>query len=363
MVELPQISSDSENLKKTVMPKKWRTFKIHKVNPMDNYFKQVDLLMADATHGQYWQRAQQEDVQYMNRLLVEEFKYRMDMRLNIVASVEGSQGMGKSLSSIYMGLLLGKIFGKPFTVKNIAFYPEELDELIENSTGRETFLMDEQQTTNVGIMSHTMQRRLVDFEEQLRHNQINLLFASPSLRDHAHYFVFKAEHPIRLTNPICQKCKKPDCENCKMPEWKRSGYPKAFRLLLSTKRFVDGMLVPRGYLEIPMPNYDFVQLYDTVKNEHIENVKKKESKMWDNMQKLADVIFQKNKDKMLMQTKKGEYKPVSAKILETIVYSERGMRYFTKDGLALFITLLKQKSQEHILTEGLNDELDQEDDE
>lgn len=722
MVELPQIS-DSEKPKKTVMPKKWRTFKIHKINPMDNYFKQIDLQMADATHGQYWIRSQQEDPTYMNRLLVEEFKYRMDMRLNIVASVEGSQGMGKcekkgskvlmsngkwkkiediklgekvisiqangnityeqvidksqwfckemyalkskrngkllyevsynhlipviydfawydkgkthktrqhlftqmnilmtprelikiqqqvkttrfqtkqgafiphfekqkdsdidayslgiylgdgyfghnqfaittshselissvvagsgnyhrvsikkntdakayhwlinsefptklkkkglyskksgdkfiptdallssakyrasllsglidtdgyinkkgrietctkskqlaedisflvyslggnsvirkfwkgcqnfegnwyynisinlggnvcllslknpfkakrlllqkwykqgtqfrveqsepsdvvgititgdsqlyitdnfcithnSLSSIYMGLLLGKIFGKPFTVKNIAFYPEELDKLIEESKGKETFLMDEQQTTNVGIMSHTMQRRLVDFEEQLRHNQINLLFASPSLRDHAHYFVFKAENPIRITNPICQKCKVESCAKCKMPEWKRSGYPRAFRLLLSTKRFVDGMLVPRGYLEIPMPNYEFVQEYDKVKNEHIENVKKKESKMWDNMKKLADVIFEKNKEKMLTQTKKGEYKVVSAKVLETIVYSERGMRYFTKDGLALFITLLKQKTHEYILTEGLNDKLDEEDDE
>lgn len=265
-----------------------------------------------------------------------------------------------SLSGIYLALLLGKIYGVPFSINKIAFYPEELDNLIENSNNRETFVMDEQQTANVGVMSHTIKQRLVDYEEQLRAEMINLVYVAPSVRDHAHYFVLKAENPIRITNSICQKCKKSSCEGCKMPEWKRSGYPKAFKLLLSTKKLTDDMLVPRGYLEIPMPNYAIAQEYDMIKNKHTAELKKKESMMWNNMQKLADVLFEKHKDKILIKTKKGIYKSASSKNLEIIIYDEHGMRYFTKDGLALFITLLKQKAQGYIEKKELNKNEDDE---
>src|SRR3990172_2394803 len=342
-------------MEETTLPKKWRTFKLHEENPLNNYFKQIDLQMADSTYNDYWIRSQQEDSDYLGKLLVEEFKFRADMRLNVVASLEGSQGQGKTSAGIYLSLLLGKIFGKPFTLKNLAFFPEELDSLIEHSEYKETFMMDEQMRTNVGIMSHTIQQRLIDIEEQIRYAQNSLIYCSPAVRDHSHYFVFKAENPIRKQNPICLRCKKPDCSVCEIPEYERSGYPERIKLMLFTKRLTDDLLVPRGYIETPMPNYQIMQEYEVLKQKHIEELKKKESKMWEQMKNLAEIIFNQNKENLIMQTRKG-YKVATAKMIEIMLFDIKRMRYFTNDGKNLMITLIKQKAQEEIIKKGLNTE-------
>ena len=262
-------------------PTDWKSKTKYDESPLETYFREVDINSTEATYGEYFSRAMQEDIRVMNSLLLDDIKFRADSFMNVVASVEGQQGSGKSISFIYLGLLIGKFFGYPFALKNIIFDPDDLDTALEKADKRTTWLMDEQKRANVGMMSRTTQLNLTDLEDQLRRSQINLLYASPSLRQHEHFFAFKTFRIIRINDADCTECDEykhwnptsgqpSPCDTCDLPADKRNGYPKYFLLLLQTKRLIDNMLVPRGIVQFPMPNIKFIEQYDKVKQQHIK---------------------------------------------------------------------------------------------
>lgn len=341
----------------------WKSKTKWSESPMETYFREVDINSTEATFGEYFQRAMGEDIRVMNSLLLDDIKFRADNFMNIVASVEGTQGSGKSLGFIYFGMLLGKFFGYPFTLKNIVFDPDDLDSALEKAPHRSTWLMDEQKRANVGMMSRTTQLNLADLEEQLRRSQVSLLYASPALRQHEHFFAFKTFRIVRINDADCSECEeyrewKPTsgqpspCDNCDLPPEKRNGYPKYFLFLLQTKRLIDNMLVPRGIIQFPMPNTKFVKDYDIIKLEHIKRLQAKESAWWDKMKGYADLIWERKKDSLIKKLKNGNHQVVGKETIKVAILNTIG-RKLTGEANETLTELIKQKAEEYILKTGL----------
>jgi len=351
----PSKNGNIEELKR-----QWKTFKLYEDDPLQQHLFELDYQMSGMTYEEYWKYAQTVNPKQLTSRLIESWKWRADTRNNVVMSTEGEQGTGKSLSNIYFGLVLGKIFDRDFSLEDIAFYPEEMEKAIENSHTRQTIMCDEQQTTNVGLMSSTIRNRLVDYEEQLRFSMTNLLYVAPSLRQHQHYYVLKTWKPIRMKNKHCNICKKPTCIECEVPEEKRSGYPAFFVSMLETKRAQDGMLVPRGYVLARMPPKKIVNEYEAIKQEHIRKLKAKESLRWDFLKKLAEEVWQRGQGKILRETKTGRAVVAPQKIIKLLFYEMHGMNYLPKETEELLLTMIVEKAREHIVREELNEDDEEE---
>jgi len=363
--EMPnQLQQKNESIKKPLevepLKKLWKTFQLYSEDPLEKFFFDQDYQLAEtsSTYDEYWRLAQQQNPKQLTSLLFESWKWRADTRNNCVMSCEGIQGSGKSLGNIEFARILGKIFDRPFSLQDIAFYPEEMENLISNSQNRQTMMCDEQQITTVGIMSNTIKNRLVDFEEQLRFSQSNLLYIAPSLHQHQHYYVLESFKPVRLRNKICNVCRKPNCLDCEIPEEKRSGYPAYFVFMLKTHRANDGMLVPRGYVLAKMPPLKIVKEYELIKQEHIRRLKAKESLRWDLLKRLAEEVWQRGKDKIIRQTKTGKYVIAPQKVMQMLFYEMKGMGALTKDGEELLLTIVAEKAREYIIIEGLNEDIE-----
>ncbi len=236
---------------------------------------------------------------YIHDLLIKDFKFRAKFRGNIIMSVEGMQWTGKSLFSLYWAFVIGNIFEKPFRMdKELFAIPNDLDESLKKTPYRTTHFLDEQRKKNVGMGSVSVDLSLQDYEEQCRWTQKNIIYASPEIRDHKHYFVFQAQSMKRIENKIfCARCPAEIQNKCykdqftttcpkefikenrgkKITFYERSGYPKSFTFLLKTSRKLDGAsLVPRGFVTVPIVTPETVQAYDIIKGKNIQRLEKQE---------------------------------------------------------------------------------------
>ena len=329
---------------------------------------------------------------YIKDLLIENWTFRAKFGLNIVASFEGEQGSGKSLFALFWCYLLGNIFGKPFDIeKNLYVIPENLDNGLRDSDFRSTHFLDEQRNKNIGLGSISLELSLQDYEEQCRYTQKNILYASPTLHDHRHYFVFSSQSIERFANNYCAMCPpeiQAECyskkfeTNCppefvllrggeKIPFWERSGYPKRIIFLLKTKRKIDNYEVPRGFVAVPMPTPETVMKYDLIK---LENLKKLESEEEDSFKYIVQAVdnFIKEHSKELvkmignvsektyklkneqgnpyLETKiydNRKYSIVSANVIESLLYVHlKSMRKYTTKTIALMVAMVKSKMQD-----------------
>jgi len=314
----------------------------------------------------YYNVAMKIDKKYLTELVIRDLKFRANHQRNFVGSIEGLQGSGKSLFGIALGLILGNIFGYSFTVeKDIFANPSELDyQLRDGQNRRRTFLYDEQPSHNVGIGSSSTQLSLKDYEEICRYTQNNLIYASPEVLDHAHYFIFKQVDydPPRILNKTCKKCSKyNECLKnfystlCDIPFNKRDGYPKEFNFMLLTRRLSDKLFIPRGIVSLPMVNPEVALRYNAIKGKNINKFEKYESESWARMLKEINE-FAKKYQKNLIQKRevkgKIKYKPESKEVIEGWFYDSFSTSRYTKGQVDIFVSLILQKLR-HIC-EGLN---------
>ncbi len=249
---------------------------------------------------------------YGTQLLLEDAKYRATHQKNIIASVGGQQGTGKSLWSICFALNLGKIFGNPFDVENnIYANPFDLHEdLYSSGTRRKTYLYDEQPVYRAGIGSGAIGFALKNYEDICRKTQNNLIYCSPEVLDHSHYFVFEQirDDPTRIVNATCRKCPKYDeCVAlpletlCSIPFNEREGYPIEFSFLLKTKRLNDehGREMPRLIITLPMITPKLALEYEKVKNRNIENFETYQNKTSSKMQTRIKEFVKENQSNLL----------------------------------------------------------------
>jgi len=255
-------------------------------------------------------------------LLKDDWEYREAHHQNIVASIEGQQGLGKSIPFLYASSLAGKIYKRSFKLEDLYFEIEELNEALGVAEPRQTFMKDEHRKTVAGVMSNMQEANLADFEDQLRINQNNLFYTSVQLQNHSHFFVFEAKHIL----------------------WNEDGtYPTGFLSMLKTKRYTNpNQLVWRGYVLWPMPNEKIVQEYDVKKRAHIELLKKRFSTTLTPVKDKAAEIFSKRHKDLVRVLPNGEIKPIKSDMMMFVIDEEIGSGRFTIKGYEMLKTLLRK---------------------
>jgi len=279
-------------------------------SPMKQAFNKFDIEHTDWTSTDYQKYAGTVDIKYTTDLLVKEIAWRRDHCQNFVASIEGEQGSGKSTFFLYLSLLIGEIYGMPFSVENVHYAPEELDKAIQKAKKRETHFRDEHRRT-VGQMSKMIDQNLADYEDQLRKDQINLLFASVALQDHSHTFCFEAKNIF----------------------FNKDGYPTHVKAMFKTRRYTSyNEFVWRGFVVFPVPDRKFMEAYNQRKDKHLVNLKKKYGNTLDPIPFYAKQILKKKEKDIIRKTKEGYIIPIKSELMDIAIANEIGTMRFTTYG-------------------------------
>ena len=310
--------------------------------------------------------------EYLTALFIEDIKFRERFKMNVLASFEGQPGRAfKSLQALYVAFLLAKIFGVPFDMdKHIVTDPFELEKKVKEAPDRSTFLYDEVKKTRAGLMSMTNFFRLIDYEEQGRFAQPNILFASPNVVDKNHYFQFREHSNTRLVNKTCEKCNfqkecyrldqtKTLCINSKkvrkkiglkkgIPFWERSGYPKSVSFYLWTKRKFDGLVCPRGIITFPMVHPNVLIKYEKIKKKSLIALKADDSSFWRSLQEFAKDFVNRNFENLKRTLKNGQEVPVKIRKIEITLYDEITPNKYTVAVNKLLTELIQIKITEKI---------------
>lgn len=297
--------------------------------------REFDSQHLDWGKKQYWSYAQSIDPSSIRALLIDDIKFRAKTGKNVVATCYGEQGEGKSMFMSSLGIIIGKIYGKPFDVKDIYYSAIELDNALEKSEPKQTFLRDEQSNSQHGEMSNMINENLQDYEEQLRVTQNNLLFASVRRHEHASFFEFQAW----LTNidPITK-------------------LPVSVTAILNTPLTHEpNMFVPRGFVTLPAPDDGFLKAYDLRKREYTQkNLKDKQTdNVFSQIKPFAEKIISLRVNDMIETTKDGFVLPLKEELIKNVVYEVIGSRKMTTSGYRTLFSYLrreiKQKFSEHNL--------------
>lgn len=309
---------------------------------LQSHIKNFDLNHIRSPFEEYYRIAVKQDRNEWSKLLVQDFEFRYIHKLNVVASCEGTQGSGKSLFLEGIAIALGKIFNKPFKIDNVCFTPYEFERKLKKSKDRETFIVDEQTNITSGIMSRHVSENLKDYEEQLRYTQNNLLYASPSLRMHEHFFIFNTDKvPYssveRIANKECSKAGKCICKKTGRKEFESCGYPLRINAMLLTINALDNYLRERAIISIPMLEYGFYKQYDKRKKEYLSYLKKKsKGGIMPEVFDAIETIIKTRKKDLFRKNAKGKIVLKNIKDLRIIAYEEVGAN-FTVKGLEDFV--------------------------
>lgn len=302
------------------MKKEKPSISIDDESPLQREFDQFDINHIEWLDDNYIANALHEPMEKMNKLLYDDWQWRYEHGQNVVASIEGFQGKGKSMPFLSAAIVLGKIFKFPFQISDVYFSPEELDEALQASKPCQTFLRDEHLRAKAGIMSNLIEENLKDYEEQLRIRQNNLLYAGIELQEHAHFFCFEAKHIA----------------------FNKEKYPTQFIAILKTHRYTNRReLVWRGPISFPMPPKEMVLQYLERKNSHIDNLKKKYGNTLNPIPALAAQIVEKRSTDLSRKTSDGYLLPVKFESMQLLLAEEIGTRKFTNAGYKILSSKIK----------------------
>lgn len=264
-------------------------------SPLSDFCYKMDLKLRNKNVDSYYNFVEKVDPLYIKSLLIADWRYRYAHQLNVLIEIYGNQGSGKSLFGQNVAIHLGKIFEMPFNMEQHTLADFDLlDDALHSTPYRTTFVVDEQPKSFYGYGSGRVLNSLKDFEEVCRYTMKNIIYISPSEREHSSYYMFKEDaRPSveRFNNPKCLKCKRQaDClrifsENkfktmCGMPFYKRHGYPVAFNFMLIYPRKSDNNLMPRGYARFEVLPPKLMQKYDTIKQRNLNIFEKRENLGW-----------------------------------------------------------------------------------
>lgn len=318
-------------------------------SPLQIYCEEIDKKYSDKNYGWYYLNlALKLDPKYFTNLLLKDWKWRADHQQNILASIEGTQGSFKSLFGLSAGIHLTRFFGVPFNFKTgLNVDPDDLDYNVRHGKNRETFIYDEQPQKSVGIGSKTTQISLKDYEEIGRYTQKNILYCSPEVYDHAHYFVFTqyTSDMYRIKNEKCLKCDKySECQAsfyktlCDIPFHERDGYPLKGGFILLTKRLMDKIFMPRGIVEFPMVTPNTALLYNKFKQKNIKKFEKGQTNAWKHrMDDLEKFLKEKKSELMFFDDVKEKWKLETKAVFKSVFYSYFGNRKFTTEEAEILI--------------------------
>lgn len=310
-------------------------------SPLKQEFDKFDISHMDWTMNDYKEYALKQSPEYITSLLVQDWTWRYHHKQNVVASIEGDQGSGKSMPFYSAANLLGNIFKKPFSLKYLFFELEELNVALGKAQQCETFVWDEYRKHQAGVMSLLQRQNLADFEDQLRVNQNNLLYCAPELQDHSHFFIFESKNTV----------------------WDEEGkIPKAFLSILKTKRYTDRhQLVWRGLVFFPMPSLKDANDYLVKKRQHIGNLQTQNYSTLDPVREAAKNIIAKRFNDLVHHRRDGIIIPIKRELMMCIIDEEIGTSKFTIQGYKILEGLIRKHIDEKFKdnNEALYSELDE----
>lgn len=289
-------------------------------SPLKEYIENFDLQNIDKGYNDYWLIAMRQDFRVWNSLLLSELKYREPFR-NMVFSIEGEQGTGKSAGLLGMGVLISDTFKKKFSLSHYHFFTEDLTNDLKKFNKRTFYGCDEQLRIH-GLMSHMIDEDLANYEDIYRKPQVNIGYASPRLRIHEHFFIFEALDDI---------------------EEDTNGEPVSVKLLLKTKRKSDKLIMPRGIIKFKWPKKRLWNAYNKKKDRFIEKMRKKEGGLMEQIDKDANKIIKKYENKLYRELKDGTMVPVSKNAIMLYIYKAIGMRVYTVEGYKILMEQIKAK--------------------
>lgn len=291
---------------------------------LQSYISQFDMANIDWGYSEYWKHALAQDFRIWNGYFLNEIKFRAKFGLNVVWSVEGGQGSGKSMCLLRQKRIIDDAYGVEYDlekfVSQIHFFTSDLEEALSMSERRTTNVLDEQIKSH-GIMTRFTEDMLANYEDTFRKPQKNIGFASPSLRRHEHFFVFEALGDIFVDN---------------------EGNTSAVEVMLKTKRKSDGLLMPRGVLRLKAPEKDLWEMYNLKKDAFIEKMEKKEGGVMGKIERDADRVIAEFGD-FLYKDKNGLKVPAGSKTIDLYMYKCVGMRSYTMNGYDLLREEIKRK--------------------
>lgn len=332
-------------------------------SPLELFDTEIDKHNPSSGFWEMYEKALSRDRQYFTNLFLMDLDWRANHQQNALISIEGQQSSGKSLFGMNIAFRLGLFFNFPFIIDRDMFAnPYDLDFELRKGERRRTFQYDEQPQRMVGVGSGATKVSLSDWEDIARYTQKNVIYCSPEVLDHSHYFVFQqVEHGIkRLHNDTCRNCPhlkecqtdfyKTMCEKGKVNHgikfWERDGYPVEFSFLLSTKRLADKLLIPRGVVTLPMVTPATALVYDQVKKKNILDFESFTNKSWnrklEEIHEFVDEYF----DKLTRWKVWGKTRTFGAEnnaVIEGWFYTKFTPSRFTKDEVKMFIGLIKQE--------------------
>jgi len=181
--------------------------------------------------------------------------------------------------------------------------------------------------------------------------QNNLIYCSPEVVNHAHYFIFK-EVNYGVERKMVQKCR--DCVKynechadyydtlCDLKFWERDGYPLSFSFMLETKRLSDQLFVPRGVVTLPMVSWKSADIYNKVKAVNIKRFENFENDSWGNSKKLMQDFAVEYEKELFMPLVKGGFKIAPTKAIESEFFDKFGTERFTNRQVEVFIEMIKK---------------------
>lgn len=341
--------------------------------PLEQYVKEMDFRHRNKSYDDiYYNLALSVDTKKFTNLFLMDIKHRAEFGLNIIASVTGMQGSGKSLFGIQLCRSCSHYFGVPFELKKHLYIDKDLiNDDIRTVSNNTTLMYDEQERKSAGYGSTNTSLELRDYEDICRYTQKNLINIAPVLYEHGHYFIFRQYQsaPDRIRNKVCSdcpllvKCRRAGyntlCDELSDAEKKRiglikkfefyekDGYPKTLSYLLETIRYSDGNWIPRGVVSFPMPPPEIAKEYDEVKKMNIFNYEARQTKSWDKKMEEVRNFVDKYEDKLIYKSKSGtKIKP--KKTIKVLFLSEYGDRRFTIDQTELMVEAINMELESRI---------------
>jgi hypothetical protein len=239
----------------------------------------------------------------------------------ITASISGKQRSGKTRSFIYFGLMLGKIFGVPFTAKDIYWNPFALLNGIEKSVPRQSFLRDEDTRQRAGMMSGYVEDALSTYQDQLGKRQNNLLFAAVRKSEGSDLYRFQ-------TTNI---------------DWDENGLPAFYNIVLLTPHYDDSsFFVWRGYLKVPNPNAEILLEYEKQKDSYLDDLKNRKGDYLADLEEMAEKVINAKEDDLIKKNNLGLMVPVNNLLTFNASRSIIGTFRWTKEGTDIFVQRVKQ---------------------
>lgn len=299
-------------------------------SPLNQFFTDFDDSHPKWGYDEYWSHAKKQNYLEWNSLFLQEAYFRKQFGLNIIWSIEGKQGGGKSMALLRKKQIIDKVYGNPYSlekfISEIHFFPDDLEEGISSSKNGSCNVLDEQIREH-GIMTRFSEDQLANYEDTLRRVQKNIGYASPRLRRHEHFFIFKAHGDIFID---------------------QTDTVGAVQVMMSTKREKDDLIVPRGILQFKAPEKNLWDAYNAKKDLFILKMQRKESGLMEKIEHHASMVIEKFSDQLYLERKDGTRTVVSKDAIELYMYKTLGMRAYTIKGYELVREEIKRKLTESI---------------